>query len=551
MALSEAPSGRGFYSDQFYFLPTLGAELLKIDLAKGEIVQRAGTALVLGNLVCFRDEILSQGPDCLSVFWQSEPLRRHVEKALAEKPDDVAALAKYGELLLQEGKRPQAIETFRKAHQLSPGDETVRLLLSNAILTSLREDFAASAALAPEVERLIDRPSQQSEYLRIMAGGWQRQGALKKAFDAYLELAKLRADLQNSGGAAEMELERVDRNWNIRADLWLQARIGELLRTASGAELAAMDQTIQQAFDQALAGGEVAALRKAERLFGMHARAEEIRLTLARRLVKSGELLEAELLLSRLEESENAAVRAAAVAELADLMVLTRQYDVALRYYRTLADGYGDTVCRDGKTGRQLFEQAAATAVIREAIERSQPWPAGKAEVSDSQERVSQNVSYRRVFACADRQRTGPCPHGPGGVLRPNSQCHFDSRRQRECDLECQSGQPQAGRARFQSLAFPRPWSLAAGFDGHGSRGDRHVAGRGRGWQAGRSHPLAARSGAAEHGGQHVPDPVAGSAAAAPLGPESAGVRQSAERNWRAPPGRCWIPPRTLSRAVR
>jgi hypothetical protein len=36
----------------------------------------------------------------------------------------------------------------------------------------------------------------------------------------------------------------------------------------------------------------------------------------------------------------------------------------------------------------------------------------GKAEVSDSQDRVSQNVSYRRVFACADRQRTGPCPTG-------------------------------------------------------------------------------------------------------------------------------------------
>lgn len=412
VALSQAPSGRGFYSDHFYFLPTLGAELLKIDLAKGEIVQRTDTALVLGNLVCFRDEILSQGPDCLSVFWQSEPLRRHVEKTLAEKPDDVAALAKFGELLLQEGKRPQAIETFRKARQLSPDDETVRLLLSNAILTSLREDFAASVALALEAERLIDRPSQQSEYLRIMAGGWQRQGAFKKAFDAYLELAKLRSDLQHSGGAAEMELERVDRNWNIRADLWLQARFGELLRTAGGAELAAMDQTIQQAFDLALAGGDVSALRKAERLFGMHAGAEEVRLRLARQLVKSGELLEAELLLSRLEESGNAAARAAAVAALADLMVLTRQNDVALRYYRTLADGYGDTVCRDGKTGRQLYEEAAATAGIREAIERSQPWPAGKVEVSDSQDRVSQNVSFRRVFACAERQRTGPCPTG-------------------------------------------------------------------------------------------------------------------------------------------
>jgi len=410
--LSDAPSGRGFYSDQFYFLPTLGAELLKIDLAKGEIVQRAGTALVLGNLVCFRDEILSQGPECLSVFWQSEPLRRHVERALAEKPNDVGTLARFGELLLQEGKRVEAIDTFRKAHQLSPGDETVRHLLITAMLASLREDFAGYAPAAPEIQRLIDRPSQQSEYLRIMAHGWQRQGALQKAFDAYLELAKLRDDLQASGGAAEMELERIDRSWNVRADRWLQARFGELLQAASGADREAMERTVQQHFEQATSSGELSALRKFERLFGLHPKAEAVRLRLARQLVKAGELLAAELLLSRLERSGDAALRAAAVAELADLMVQTRQNDVALRYYRKLADEYAGAVCRDGKTGQQLFEQAAETAAIREAIELARPWPFGKAEISESQQRTSQFISYRRVFACEQRQRTGPALDG-------------------------------------------------------------------------------------------------------------------------------------------
>lgn len=410
--LSDAPSGRGFYTEQGYFLPTLGAELLKIDLTKGEIVQRANTALVLGNLICFRDEILSQGPECLSVFWQSEPLRRHVEKALAEKPNDVGTLARFGELLLQEGKRTEAIETFRKARELAPDDETVRHLLIDTLLSSLREDFAAYAPSAPEVERLIDRPAQQSEYLRIMAHGWQRQGAVKKAFDAYLELAKLSSDLQTSGGAAERELERIDRNWHARADRWLQARFGELLRTVGDADRAAMEQTIQERFEQATAGGEVSALREFERLFGLHPRAEEVRLKLARQLIKSGEFLQAELLLSRLEGSNDAGVRAAAVAELADLMVLTRQNDVALRYYRKLADEYGSAVCRDGKTGRELFAQAAETAAIREALELARPWPFGKAEINESQQRASQYISYRRVFACDQRQQTGPVPDG-------------------------------------------------------------------------------------------------------------------------------------------
>ena len=137
------------------------------------------------------------------------------------------------------------------------GDETVRHLLIDTLLSSLREDFAAYAPSAPEVERLIDRPSQQSEYLRIMAHGWQRQGAVKKAFDAYLELAKLSSDLQTSGGATERELERIDRNWHARADRWLQARFGELLRTAGEADRVAMEQTIQKSFERATASGEV------------------------------------------------------------------------------------------------------------------------------------------------------------------------------------------------------------------------------------------------------------------------------------------------------
>lgn len=412
LVLNEPPSGRGFYSEHFYYLPTMGAELLKIDLNLGEIVHRTGTSLVLGNLVCFRDEILSQGPEALAVFWQSDPLRRRVEKTLAENPDDVANLARYGELLLQEEKRPQAIETFRRAHQLAPQDETVRVLLSGAMLSSLRDDFAAAVTQYPEIEGLLDRPSQQAEYLRIMARGWQQQGALQKAFDAYWELAQLRADLQHSGGAAELELERVDRNWSVRADRWLQARFGELLRTATGEERARMDQTVRQVFEQATAGGEISALRTAERLFGMHEGAEAIRLQLARQLVEAGEVLEAELLLSRLEEASDASIRAAAVAELAELMVLTRQNAVAWRYYRELGETYGDTICRDGKTGWQRYEQAAETPALREAAEAAQPWPRGKAEVSDSAERVALNVSYRRVFGCDERQRTGPSPQG-------------------------------------------------------------------------------------------------------------------------------------------
>ena len=410
--LSDAPSGRGFYSEHFYFLPTMGGELLKIDLNEGQVVQRAKTTLPLGNLVSFRDEILSQGPDCLAVFRQGDPLRPRVKEALAENPDDVEALVLSGELQWQDDQRPEAIETFRRAHRLDPDNERGRSLLSAAILDVLREDFAGAVTRYPDIEELLDRETQRSEYLRIIARGWQQQGAWQKAFDAYVELAHLREDLQHRSGAAEIELERVDRHWSVRADRWLQARFGELLRSADSDERVRMDQTIRQAFEEATAHGGTAALRKAEGLFGMHEGAEAVRLQLARQLASSGEVLEAELLFSRLEESSNAAIRAAAVADLAQLMTQTRQTAVAWRYYRTLGEAYADVICRDGKTGEQLYEQAAVTAVLREAAELAQPWPQGKATVSDAQERAALNISYRRVFPCDERQRTDSSPQG-------------------------------------------------------------------------------------------------------------------------------------------
>ncbi|PAO90253.1 hypothetical protein BV581_21660, partial [Stutzerimonas stutzeri] len=82
--LVDPPSGRGVYSLDHYFLPTAGSELLKIDISRGEIVSRCSTAIVLGNLICYRDEIISQGPDFLATFYQTEPLKRRVEQALSD-----------------------------------------------------------------------------------------------------------------------------------------------------------------------------------------------------------------------------------------------------------------------------------------------------------------------------------------------------------------------------------------------------------------------------------------------------------------------------------
>lgn len=409
VSLDGPPSGRGFYSDHFYYVPTADGEVLKIDLDASRIVQRTNVSLPLGNLVCFRDEILSQDAERLAVFWQNQPLRQRVQKALAENPDDVAMLTRYGELLLQEAKRPQAIDTFRHALRLAPEDETVRGRLVAAILDALRDDFASAEPLYSEIETLLDQPAQRAEHLRIVGGARQRQGALRQAFDAYRELGRLRNELTRNSGATEPELERMSREWSVRGDRWLQARFGELLGAATGDERDAMDQTVRAVLDQALTGGDLAELRQADRMFGLHAGAEAVRLRLARQLAKSGEILEAELVLSGLETAADPAIRGAAIAELAALLAGVRQSDIAWRYYRQLDENYRDMVCRDGQTGGQLYQQASQTAAFREADAQTAPWPRGKAEVGDAPRPATLNVGYQRLFACEPRQRSGPC----------------------------------------------------------------------------------------------------------------------------------------------
>ena len=79
----EMPSGRGYYSERHYYLPTTGAQLLKIDLEQGRLVERTKTGRVLGNLVCYQDQILAQGVDSLAAHYQIDPLRQQVAQRLA------------------------------------------------------------------------------------------------------------------------------------------------------------------------------------------------------------------------------------------------------------------------------------------------------------------------------------------------------------------------------------------------------------------------------------------------------------------------------------
>ena len=110
----EMPSGRGFRSGKFYYLPTTSSRLLKIDLDDGKIVDTMDTEEPLGNLICYKEQVISHAAGSVSCFYQIEPLRKQVAARLKESADDPWALARQGELLLHDGqerRRPAVTPT--------------------------------------------------------------------------------------------------------------------------------------------------------------------------------------------------------------------------------------------------------------------------------------------------------------------------------------------------------------------------------------------------------------------------------------------------------
>ncbi|OHB70721.1 MAG: hypothetical protein A2V70_17120 [Planctomycetes bacterium RBG_13_63_9] len=424
------PSGRGFLSGGQYFVPLSSGEVLAVDLATGELAHVSKSressesdAMVPGNLVCYKGKVLSQSIDGLQVFYQLASARREVERRLAARADDPAALSLRGEILLDEGKLSESIASFRRAHQLDANGRT-RSLLRDALLEGLRSQFADHRRDAEEIESLLDEPRQWATYLRLMATGLQRMGQYVAAMDCYLKLVDLDQD--------HRDLERLGKSLSVRRDRWIQARLAELRHDAQQRS-AAIDQAIEGRLEAAFELPNVAPLRRFLDYFGDHPTAAKARRELFLRLKRSDQLLEAEMVLWQQRQSpEEAYPRAAvsmdservnservnsdrvnsegwdgpAVAELAEMLRQSKQPEDAALCYRRLGREFSDVVCLSGKTGRELLD-ALPDEAIRRVLRRDTEWPIGKVEVTTTSAK-RQQLSIRGRYAIPFCGSPGP-----------------------------------------------------------------------------------------------------------------------------------------------
>ncbi len=392
------PSGHGFYSGSQYLVPLSTAEIAVIDLDRGRTVHvaRSRQGQVPGNLVSYQGMVLSQSAAGLGAFDQLDVLRHRVTDRLAKNPDDAEALALHGELLLDEGKRDEAIGSLSRSHQLASERRTASLL-REALLDGLRNDFGAFQGRVGEIEPLLDGPREHAEFLRVMADGLQQTGQWNAAFQHLLKLVELDDDSRR--------VEPVDRTLSARVDRWVRARLTALRAEATGEEAAEIERLVAARMQDAVETKSVDALRRFLDYFGDDDATAPAREALISALTQAGRLLEVEMALWGRSGVGNALPDGAAMARVAEMLVQSKYDDEARAAYRFLAARHADTVCLDGKTGRELIDSLPEDHGARPSASQHASWPEGRI---DSQEVAANRPPTQGRYPLDFRGDPGP-----------------------------------------------------------------------------------------------------------------------------------------------
>jgi len=393
-----APSGRGFLSGGRYYLPLSTAEVAVVDLEAGRIVERIKSrrGTVPGNLVCYRGRVLSQTALGVEMFYEQAAAQTEAQRLLAADANDPVGLRLSGEILLEQGRREEAIAYLRRAAD-GGTDPRARGLLREALLDALRHDFATYESRVAEIEALLDSPDERATFLRLIAEGLRASGRPIEAFDRYLELIAL--NQQHPG------MEQIGPQHSVRRSRWIRARLAALWEeTADAQARSQIEQRVEQRLQAALKTQDVGALGQFELYFGDLPAGEQARRELVRGLAEAGRWREAEMVLWPDFVSLELTRAGKATVALADLLRRAGRPEDAAVCYRRLRDELAEVDCGNGKTGAQLFAALAEDDPVRRACQAQPAWPQG--EVEDTAENVQNNSNP--TFARFVLNRTQP-----------------------------------------------------------------------------------------------------------------------------------------------
>ncbi len=219
----------------------------------------------------------------------------------------------------------------------------------------------ADAPPEKRAELEAEQRRRRATYLWLVGKGREEQGRLVEAFEKY----------QQFGAEAGKQQELVpavdERQVKAAPDVWSRGRIIAMMAKAKPEHREPLEKLIASKWDQLRQTNDLPELRRFVRLFGsVSAAGKEARLQLVDRLMEQKEsgdehpLLEAELELNQFRTGEHSPELAARATEaLARLYTRKGLLEDAAYCYRKLGSEYAKIVIRDGKTGRDLYNDTA------------------------------------------------------------------------------------------------------------------------------------------------------------------------------------------------
>ena len=253
------PSGRGYVNRGRLYLPMISSQLLEIDLAHGKLLRTVDTGRVLGNLICYRDNVISHGIDRLISFPQEQPNRLIVETAEASGPLSPNRIALKSQLEYQAGNLHEAAALIADAYEQTGSPKFARKLVE-LIIQLIDSDFEAGIELASRFDReLFDDQYFEFEAARI--DGMIKQRDLKNAMSSLLNLiGPTRSRLLDQELSIDLDCEKHDPSHqlnpgrrpsthsrsmiNMRLDRWIASRIRILIEKSELAEQEASSKKV-------------------------------------------------------------------------------------------------------------------------------------------------------------------------------------------------------------------------------------------------------------------------------------------------------------------
>lgn len=240
----EQISGTGVFGSEAYFLPTNSGYLVEVELETGKVRGRRDVEFPLGNLLADGDSIVSQSATMLSAAYAEKPLRTLVEERLETDQDDRWAMVRQGELLLEQGDREAAIDWLLKARQLDPSDEEVRVLLVDALLTSIRNGKKADAETTDLLDELIEMTPQRIELLRLKAIAADEDNRPLDVVENLIELSRIALRDEQTYRAVETQYFETSPELKTSIHAWTAAYLQRAISAADAEQLDAINSMV-------------------------------------------------------------------------------------------------------------------------------------------------------------------------------------------------------------------------------------------------------------------------------------------------------------------